>query len=490
MRRRSTILTLPGLLILGILLTVLGLTLWRQGGLAFSPGNLSNQSNPGGQIAGFQSHAEFEEQCSLCHQPLSSMQADLCITCHISVGEQLKVDDSLHGILDNGRNCADCHSDHRGQDFDIRLGNLADFNHSQVNFSLVWHQVDYGMAPIDCLSCHVSDGQFSVSTLSCSGCHADYDPEFTATHQADFGGECVSCHDGIDSLARFDHATSGFQLEGSHSEIDCVDCHKDGQFQGLPSECVACHEEPEIHLGVFGVECADCHTANSWKPALFIWQPFDHNTDTIFSLVLHTQNYSGEGITCANCHANGFQEFLPMSCSECHTQGDQEFMAQHQTQFGGNCLECHDGVDRMRTFDHQNVFPLDGRHADLDCLTCHVDQRFQNTPAECKDCHPEPEIHAGFFGDKCEYCHSTIGWSPALLVNHQFPIDHGDEGQQECQVCHVVNYSEYTCYECHEHRSEEILDKHKELNLSDIQLANCTECHLDGLVHESNGAGE
>lgn len=486
MRRRSTILTLPGLLILAVLLTALGLTLWRQGGLAFSPGALSSQNNHDSQIAGFQSHAEFEGQCSLCHQPLNSIQAELCMDCHLSVAEQIAMNESLHGILDNALNCASCHSDHAGRDFDLRLGNLDDFNHSLVDFSLIWHQVDYSMAPISCLDCHISDGQFSVSSLHCSSCHSDHDRGFAAGHQADFGDNCIACHDGLDSMARFDHADSEFQLEGSHEEIDCVDCHRGGQFQDLPGECVACHGEPAVHQGVFSVECADCHDPGSWKPALFEDQLFDHDTDTGFNLGWHQQDYSGEPITCASCHVNGVDEFQPTSCTDCHSLSEQEFIAQHQAQLGENCLECHDGVDRMRDFDHQNVFQLDGRHVELDCLSCHVNQRYQNTPTECKDCHPEPEIHLGFFGDKCEYCHSSISWYPALLIDHQFPIDHGDEGSQECQVCHVATYSEYTCYECHEHQVEEIRDKHEELDLSAIQLADCTACHLDGLVHEGS----
>jgi hypothetical protein len=484
MRRRSTLLTLPGLAILVILIASLGLTLWRKGGLAFSPGDLSSQTLNDKQIAGFKSHAEFEGQCSLCHQPFSSIQAELCTACHVSVGEQITMEDSLHGMLDNVMRCAECHSDHQGREFDLRLGNLMDFNHSQVKFSLIWHQVDYSMASIDCLDCHITDDRFSVSTLSCSNCHAGHDSQFAATHLADFGDDCVACHDGLDSMARFDHASVGFQLVGYHLEIECVDCHLEGRFQDLPGDCISCHAEPPEHFGIFGHDCADCHNSNSWKPALFEEKPFDHNRDTRFSLVLHAQDYSGELINCASCHVDGIDEFQPASCSDCHALGDQAFITQHQAQIGGNCLECHDGADRMWDFDHQNVFKLDGRHVELDCLNCHVDQRFQNTPAECKDCHPEPEIHAGFFGDKCEYCHSTISWYPALLVNHQFPIDHGDEGQQECQVCHVATYSEYSCYECHEHPIDEIQDKHEELYLSTIQLADCTECHLDGQVHE------
>ena len=486
MRRRSTLLTLPGVLILAVLLTALGLTLWRQGGLAFSPGSLSSQSKSESKKSGFQSHAEFEGQCSLCHQPLTSIQADLCTACHVSVGEQITMENSLHGILDNAKRCADCHSDHQGRDFDLRLGNLDDFNHSLVDFSLIWHQVDYSMGPIDCLDCHISDGQLSVSISSCSGCHADNDLDFITTHKADFGGECIACHDGLDSMARYDHSVSEFQLEGSHIEVDCVGCHLEGQFPDLPGECAACHAEPAVHLGVFSVECADCHNEKSWKPALFADQLFDHNIDTSFSLVMHAQDYSKEAITCASCHSNGVKEFQAASCSDCHTSGDQDFITQHEARLGGNCLECHDGVDRMRDFDHQIVFQLDGGHAELECLSCHVNQQFQNTPAECKDCHPEPEIHAGFFGDSCEYCHSTLSWYPALLVNHQFPMDHGDEGQQECQVCHVTTYSKFTCFECHEHQFGEIQEKHEEVNLSTIQLNDCTECHIDGLVHESS----
>jgi hypothetical protein len=113
-----------------------------------------------------------------------------------------------------------------------------------------------------------------------------------------------------------------------------------------------------------------------------------------------------------------------------------------------------------------------------------VEQVYRDTPAECKDCHPEPEIHAGYFGEKCEYCHSTFSWFPAQLVNHQFPIDHGEQGELECQVCHITTYSEYSCYECHEHRIDKIQDKHEELNIPATELAVCTECHNDGLVHD------
>lgn len=484
MRRRSTIISLPGLVILAILLTGLGLTLWRQGGLAFSPGALSGKGLSNVRLGGFNSHAEFERQCAQCHQPLTSLQAELCLACHTPIDDQISKAGSLHGSLENVMQCADCHSDHQGRDFDLRLGNLQDFDHSVVAFSLIWHQVDYSLAPMDCLACHTSDDQFTVSTQSCTTCHASYDAGFMTVHLVDFGDGCTGCHDGLDSMARINHDNTNFQLDGSHIETVCVACHAQGQFNDLPGDCVNCHSEPAAHMGTFGLDCATCHDSLSWKPAHLEGKPFEHHSQTNFSLVQHIQDYSAAVISCESCHPNSVHEFDPSSCSECHALDDRDFIVQHQSQLGENCIECHDGVDRMRHFDHQDFFPLEGSHAEIDCQACHVEQIYQGTPVECKDCHPEPEIHAGFFGFKCEYCHDSSSWYPAQLISHQFPIDHGDQGQVECEVCHIYTFSEYSCYECHEHQAEEVQDEHKDLNIPADQLAACTECHADGLEHE------
>ena len=486
MRRRSTILSLPSLVIFSVLLTALGLAIWRGGGLAFSPGDLSGKNHPDIVLAGYSSHAEFEGQCSLCHQPLTSLQADLCVDCHSGVEDQITMKNSLHGNLKNVMQCAECHSDHQGREFDLRLGNLGDFDHSMIAFSLIWHQVDYSLAPIECLDCHVTDDRFSVSTISCATCHANHDGDFMLAHVKDFGDGCMSCHDGLDSMARFEHANSDFHLLGMHQEISCVECHVESQFEDLQSDCASCHAEPAGHSGFFGTDCAACHDANAWKPAVLEGGSFDHNTGTRFSLVLHTQDYAGASMSCQSCHPGGIDEFTPETCFQCHAPEDQDFMIQHQAELGGQCIECHDGVDRMRNFDHQDYFPLEGGHGVLECQSCHVNQVYQGTPGECKDCHLEPEIHAGFFGLTCEYCHESNSWYPGQLQKHSFPIDHGDQGESECQTCHVATYSEYSCYTCHEHTAEEVLEKHDDLNLPAGQLAACTDCHLDGLVHELN----
>jgi hypothetical protein len=155
-------------------------------------------------------------------------------------------------------------------------------------------------------------------------------------------------------------------------------------------------------------------------------------------------------------------------------------MQDHMDQFGGGCLDCHDGVDRLSNFDHNAVFALEGRHAEIDCIDCHIDNRYKGTSRECVQCHAEPEIHAGFFGVQCEYCHSASAWTPAKMTQHQFPLDHGSDTNVACETCHTNGYSEYSCYGCHEHQQGEIFEKHNDLNLTDQELADCMQCHPAG----------
>jgi hypothetical protein len=480
MRRRSSILSLPGFIILVILLTGLGLTIWRQGGLAFSPGSLSANGRLDVELGGFSAHAEFERQCALCHQPITKLQGDLCVVCHKSIADQIVSQSNFHGNLVNRQQCADCHSDHRGRDFDLRLGHLENFDHSGLAFSLIWHQVDYAMEPLVCLDCHTSNDEFSASTRSCTSCHAGNDIQFMTDHLQDFGSGCTSCHDGQDSMARFNHENTAFPLVKSHLEIRCVDCHTQGQFGDMSRECVTCHVEPAAHMGAFTLDCGSCHDSQSWKPALLEGQPFDHYSQVSFNLAKHGKDYSGAPITCLSCHPNSLQEFTPQTCIECHAVDDLKFIDQHQLQFGVNCLDCHDGVDRMQGFEHAEYFPLDGRHVEIDCQACHVGQVYNGTPQECIGCHLEPHIHEGYFGFKCEYCHSTTSWYPAQLQSHKFPIDHGDQGAVECQVCHDSTYSQYSCYGCHEHQQAEIVEEHQDEGISGGELIACFQCHEDG----------
>jgi hypothetical protein len=441
-------------------------------------------------LEGYASHAEFEAECQRCHDPLNSLQGELCLGCHTRTAEEIETQDGPHSLFEDVLRCFDCHSDHQGREFDLTASALEQFNHEQTSFSLIWHLVDYEARPIDCQGCHTIGQGFSTPVENCIACHGDFDAGFMTAHEQEFGRNCLDCHDGVDRMVDFDHAQTDFALLGQHASTACAECHQQGQFEDTPVECAACHSEPETHAGLFTDDCAGCHNPDDWKTALWNGDPFDHFAQFNFSLERHLLDYAGQPLRCVACHfAEGEHEvgFAQQECTDCHQQADAAFMAEHIEQFGPECIDCHDGSGRMANFDHSQFFVLDGQHADIGCESCHADRVFKGTPTECSGCHAEPPIHAGLFGLQCENCHSTQAWAPASLTSHSFPLDHGEQGLVACETCHTSSYVEYTCYGCHEHQQAETEREHAEEGISRAELSDCARCHPNGLEDEAEG---
>jgi len=96
-----------------------------------------------------------------------------------------------------------------------------------------------------------------------------------------------------------------------------------------PHECVCCHEEPVVHIGLFGIKCARCHTLDAWKPAMLVRH--------IFLL-----DHGGEGnLDCSTCHIS---TYASNDCFACHDH-DPELVNQSHLDEGlkefENCIECH-----------------------------------------------------------------------------------------------------------------------------------------------------
>jgi hypothetical protein len=328
-----------------------------------------------------------------------------------------------------------------------------------------------------CLKCHTDiraqlekndglHGQLS-QPRACATCHQehrgrDFDPSMTA-------------------LSSFDHTHTRFPLTGKHGTLACQKCHTDQTYSIANTQCAACHKEPPAHAGLFSTDCASCHTTFGWRPAQFANQPFDHRTAR-FTLARHTLDYNSAAMPCTACHSDSRQmTFDAQPCSSCHATHDQPFMQKHVQLYGSDCLACHDGVDRLHGFDHQVVFPLKDKH-NLQCDSCHKNKQFRGTSPSCAACHQEPAIHAGFFGQRCDYCHTLQGWRPALFKSHTFPLDHGGKGEVDCKTCHTTSYAANRCDTCHEHAADLTARSHAKLNLTPVELANCIQCHLDGKV--------
>ncbi len=262
-----------------------------------------------------------------------------------------------------------------------------------------------------------------------------------------------------DSTAK---AAGGFVSHAAF-ESDCRQCH--GPYQGVDAaRCERCHtavaSESAQGTGVHGdpkianiARCQACHSDHQGRDYDLLAaarQAFNHQ-NLNFSLVLHVRDYAQQPLArqCQTCHLANTYTVSTTACTACHGTHDQTFMSDHLPAFGADCLACHDGVDKMKGFDHsQTKFPLAGRHGQLACTGCHKSTvAVADTPSECAGCHAEPPAHAGMFGVGCATCHDSVAWTPAKMDNVVF--DHARTGF--ALTSHVKDYdgSAFPCTKCH-----------------------------------------
>jgi hypothetical protein len=325
----------------------------------------------------------------------------------------------------------------------------------------------------NCTQCHEL-GRREISADRCLSCHEPLGTRVragTGYHASKdvAGTPCESCHHehaGRDlrlirwepSQSAFDHATTGYALEGAHAKLVCRDCHdprairqtdvrawvdrhKAGEtFLGLDRTCASCHFDE--HRGQFTGECSRCHSSTSWKPAA----GFDHDRTQYPLRGAHRP------VACERCHparsdpayvtdafpkprAAAYVRFIGVAhaeCSDCHKDP-------HAGRMGGACATCHvtdawsSIVKSSKTggFDHDKTrYPLTGRHRVVACERCHPADgggkpvlsgfAFQS----CSDCHAD--AHAGQVaategGSDCARCHDVEGFAPAQFTT----ADHG-----------------------------------------------------------------
>ena len=284
---------------------------------------------------------------------------------------------------------------------------------------------------------------------------------------ADFERECLHCHAPVRCL----------------SANLCQDCHRQIARERAESE--------GLHGLLPGTDkCQTCHTEHQGRDAAICEVPFgsiNHELLAGFFLDLHHAGYDGTPLTCQICHPDGQHDATSVACADCHAQEAPEYIAQHSELYGDNCAGCHDGQDRMIGFEHGQYYALDGAHEGADCRDCHPGLTFTDTARDCADCHEDPEVHAGEFGLRCDWCHTATAWSPAQLTEHIFRLDHGDQGETACETCHTDTYVAYTCYGCHDHQPAAMQELHAGEGID--QLEPCGQCHPTGIAGEaSDGA--
>ena len=418
-------------------------------------------------------------------------QQTLCLDCHKKVAADLKAHTGFHGkspkVQAAGTACASCHKEHRGRDADILGLDRATFDHGLTEFPLRGRHrkvscddchapgTPFHDAKTQCVACHAKDDKhmgrlgrqcadchaatgwkdthfdhaaatgYALSgahaKVKCAACHAkehyaNTPKQCIACHKADDehkgtnGPKCESCHTTAKwSDVRFDHSTAtGFPLAGGHANLKCGSCHQGNKFQHkTPTACNACHMKDDVHKGVNGDKCGDCHRVTTWLDVTF-----DHNRNTDFAL-----RGAHADLHCTDCHIKPAKQVkLGTRCIDCHAGDDP-----HKGKLGKQCQSCHNEQSFTKNvrFDHDlTEFPLLGRHAKLDCDKCHKSKTYVEAPVKCISCHAKDDAHKKRLGTDCGVCHNPNAWR-SWVFNHatqtKFPLD-GAHAKIACEACH------------------------------------------------------
>lgn len=284
-----------------------------------------------------------------------------------------------------------------------------------------------------CLDCHSAVADELSDPTSMHGVLKPYFPEMDcrACHTEHHGAQGELTFVGMNE---FPHDQVGFSLIAHETGVDgspmqCSGCHTESLIQMDQQVCADCHTEIEPawagrHAANFGqanvANCVACHDGVDRYG-----KNFDH-ASTGFTL-------AGEHaeIPCQDCHHGAVSmetlQTASAGCYDCHANNDV-----HGGSMGQDCGLCHrSDTWEGASFDHSATgFELTGRHSNLECSSCHPNQQFANTPADCIGCHARNDVHGGQFGSDCGRCHNTSTWEGARF-------DHAAANATDCYSCHA-----------------------------------------------------
>jgi hypothetical protein len=450
-------------------------------------------------------------QCADCHTTFSWKNVSPNKWNHISVvGYALE---GVHRTLD----CVECH----GESGFVRAS-IECFSCHEEDFEEA-EEPDHAAAgfPIQCQLCHLNTSQWEGAefthdgfrlrgqhkTASCQECHfsgvyrglpsdcvdchlEDYNETDEPDHrELGFPLDCVLCHrTNANTWENTKFLHSAFSLKGKHRTASCSECHTEGRYEGLPSECVDCHledynetDDPDHRRNNFPTDCVQCHGTNAvtWENAEFRHTAF----------VLKGEHKIAQ---CSECHVNGRYEGISSECVACHLDDYNRTDDPDHKRLGFpiDCEQCHgsgantwDNAD----FDHYASWPLRSAHKNLDCASCHASG--YELPRDCYGCHAQdyqaarnPNHRTAGFPTACENCHfpSHVYWSQAVF-NHQFPIESGRHNGLSCTDCHVSsNYRDFSCIDCHAHERSEMDNEHRDVSGYAYNSQSCYGCHPQG----------
>lgn len=494
-------------------------------------GLLNKLLAPGPLIEG---HRHLEKvDCLSCHDAGKGVPNNLCLNCHKEVRASIDKKNTFHGIASQKKNCIECHTDHKGREFDSTVVDQKKFNHD-----LTGHILHGKHKEIKCIDCHKEnrskmavrkdDPHFMGLTTTCKSCHTKQDVHL---FKDDFAQkDCNACHNEIKwkDVKSFDHAkVSNYKLEGKHAEMTCAKCHTPNGDKIAPSvykwdnlnsdKCLSCHKpyhKDTLSQKFQTGDCSKCHDQNTWKIA-----KFNHQITGLPLNGKHTE------IACIKCH---IQKDINTESSYKMLSGVSKTVLNKWTGLQSQCVTCHKDIHNYGTlvskrfgkleqcqtchnersfkeginFNHSldTRFKVDGKHKELTCVKCHTstDANVKDSPRiyqfeglekdNCVVCHKSP--HLKTFSQKnlekrCSSCHVTSSWKETKKseqfnhnVDTNFPLD-GKHTKLDCNECHKngenkifkFNFADKQyCESCHQ-------NVHVGQFSEKFSNKSCLECH-------------
>ena len=408
----------------------------------------------------------LQTNCTDCHKTLVfDKTASDCMSCHTDIHS-----------ASVGNDCARCHTPKSWT-----VDNISEL-HNRNGFSLTGAHDN-----LSCIECHTSETNLRFDRIGneCINCHKDdfnktTDPNHVTNN---FSLECTLCHSQFETAwTPVSVKHDFFPLTQGHDIQNCLECHKNGQFNDTSSDCVSCHQtdfdnttNPNHKDANFDTDCKSCHTTTpGWTPTTF-----DHS---FFAL---TQGHDIQD--CNACHSvtTNYAD-TPTDCVSCHqTDFNNTTDPNHiSSGFPTDCVTCHTTNPGWTpaTFDHSS-FPLTEGHNIQDCNACHTTGNFSDASPDCVSCHQtnfnnttNPNHTGAGFDTDCAKCHTPSGWTPSTFDHSFFPLTLGHD-IQDCATCHtepVYANQSPNCVSCHQTDFNNTTDPN---HISSGFPTDCASCH-------------
>ena len=172
----------------------------------------------------YQTNSEKGKLVTFYHDDHTKKFGLTCATCH------------------KQESCTKCHDVNRNSEVKLQTVSTKKTFEEQHKNCISCHKED------NCSSCHSSTKLESFDhakktgwalskhhiILACSKCHGSKLP------YKKLDKKCSSCHQGWNKDT-FKHSVTGLQLDETHSDLGCEDCHSENNYAEKPS-CTNCHE--------------------------------------------------------------------------------------------------------------------------------------------------------------------------------------------------------------------------------------------------------